>query len=282
MATPVLEVGIAMGTDSSFEIVSTPQGWWLGRFPALAARSIPHAVSMRSGPAFTANATDSATAAASRQLARALDLDDVAWCPQVHGNDVLAVSAGGLAGEADGLITATRGLGVLGRSADCPLVLVAGPARRMGRGAVDAARLRDRSARPWAVGMAHASWRSTVAGVTLRLMLSLSRSYGVEPAECAAVICPSAGPCCYEVGEEVEAAARKHFGGMADRYLHWTAGRLHFDLWQANADHLRLSGIRNENIDVAGICTLCRNDLFPSYRREGASAARFAAIIAAV
>jgi hypothetical protein len=30
---------------------------------------------------------------------------------------------------------------------------------------------------------------------------------------------------------------------------------------------------------VAGICTLCRNDLFPSYRREGNAAGRFAAAL---
>jgi copper oxidase (laccase) domain-containing protein len=30
---------------------------------------------------------------------------------------------------------------------------------------------------------------------------------------------------------------------------------------------------------VAGVCTLCRNDLFPSHRREGEAAGRFAAVI---
>jgi len=29
----------------------------------------------------------------------------------------------------------------------------------------------------------------------------------------------------------------------------------------------------------AGICTMCRNDLFPSHRRDGDSAGRFAAVI---
>jgi copper oxidase (laccase) domain-containing protein len=39
------------------------------------------------------------------------------------------------------------------------------------------------------------------------------------------------------------------------------------------------AGLAPESIHIAGICTLCRNDLFPSHRREGNAAGRFAAVI---
>ena len=38
----------------------------------------------------------------------------------------------------------------------------------------------------------------------------------------------------------------------------------------------------DEAIITAGLCSLCRNDLFFSYRREGAAAGRYAAVIGSV
>ena len=37
--------------------------------------------------------------------------------------------------------------------------------------------------------------------------------------------------------------------------------------------------LREENVHVAGVCTIERNDLFPSHRVEGSRAGRFAAVI---
>ena len=36
-------------------------------------------------------------------------------------------------------------------------------------------------------------------------------------------------------------------------------------------------GVKNENIEVAGMCSVCHPDLFFSYRREGEKAGRFGA-----
>ncbi|NTV03476.1 polyphenol oxidase family protein [bacterium] len=59
-------------------------------------------------------------------------------------------------------------------------------------------------------------------------------------------------------------------------------GSLHFDLWAANRAQLREAGLRDGAIVTAGLCSLCRNDLFFSYRREGAAAGRYAAVIGTV
>ncbi len=200
-------------------------------------------------------------AAAGRQVAHALGLEETAFLEQVHGSDVLTCEQGGCAGFADGLVTARRGLAVLGKSGDCPIVLIA-----------------DRKSR--AVGFAHASWRATVAGIvpaTARRMVDL----GCEPGDLVAGICPSAGPCCYEVGQEVRLAAIEGIGPHAADFFvpSETLTRHRFDLWSANVDALVRSGLARESVHVAGICTLCRNDLFPSHRREGDSAGRFAAVV---
>ncbi len=138
-------------------------------------------------------------AAAGREIASVLGLEEAAFLEQVHGGDVLTCEQGGCAGFADGLVTGKKGLAVLGKSGDCPIVLIA-----------------DRQGR--AVGFAHASWRATVAGIvptTIRRMVDL----GCRPNDLVAGICPSAGPCCYEVGDEVRAAALEGIGPHAAAFF---------------------------------------------------------------
>lgn len=239
-----------------------PDGWSVGEFPELAGLpGLAHAVTTRQGPPFGPHAESPATAAACAALAAAVGLRDAAWCRQVHGPTVLVAERGGLVGEADALIALADGLGVIGRSADCPIVLAADPVARV-------------------AGMAHASWRSTVQGITGRLIAAMAARGGAEPGRLVCAIAPSAGPCCYEVGPEVRAAALAGLGAHAGGFFAPRGdGRFVFDLWAANVDQLRRAGVLPARIGVAGVCTLCRNDLFPSWRREGERAGRFASIV---
>ena len=66
----------------------------------------------------------------------------------------------------------------------------------------------SRSAADGAVAMVHAGWRGLAAGV-LEEGVRAVRELGGD-GDLVAVIGPGAGPCCYEVGEEVHAA----FGGQ--------------------------------------------------------------------
>lgn len=197
---------------------------------------------------------------AGREISGALGLDGVAFLEQVHGGDALTCTQAGKAGTGDGLITTQSGLGVLGKSADCPIVLIA---EKKGR----------------VVGFAHASWRSTVAGIVPAVLGEIV-SLGCLAKNLVACICPSAGPECYEVGPEVRQAAVDGLGDHADAFFEpGPRGKDHFDLWSANADALIRAGLEPGSVHTAGLCTLCRNDVFPSYRREGESAGRFAAVI---
>ncbi len=246
-------------TGDAFALAASAAGWPLGRFQALdALPGAAHGVTTRAGPAFGRRADGPRAARAAQELASAAGLRGVAWCRQVHGATVLRADRHGLAGEADALVTAAPGLGVLGRSADCPLVL---------------------AAMPGAAGMAHASWRSTIAGITARMIQRLVRLGDGDAGAVFAGICPSAGPCCYEVGPEVRSAAISGLGPEAGDCFETRDGRLYFDLWRANAAQLARAGVPAANIHVAGICTICRNDLFPSHRREGSAAGRFGAVI---
>jgi YfiH family protein len=245
-------------SDGGFRLERLASGWLVGRFEALEAIGITHLVTTREGPDVQQVRQD--PAAAGREIARVLNLNEVAFLEQVHGGEALACERGGCAGSADGLVTATKGLALLGKSGDCPLVLIG-----------------DRRGR--AVGFAHASWRATVAGITATVIGRMV-GLGCDPGDLVACICPSAGPECYEVGDEVHAAAIRGVGPHAGTFFRpGPGGKPHFDLWRANACAAARAGLSARAIHVAGVCTLCRNDLFPSHRREGESAGRFAAVL---
>jgi YfiH family protein len=259
-------------SEGEFRLQRLPNGWLVGRFLALEAIGVAHLVTTRQGPDVQRVRQDPATPG--REIAQVLGLKEAAFLEQVHGGAVLECVQAGQAGCADGLVTAATGLALLGKSGDCPIILIADRRRR-------------------AVGFAHASWRATVAGIApavVRRMVDL----GCKVDDLVACICPSAGPCCYEVGEEVRAAALQGIGPHAARFfgcagpsgpapgnrgVTGSGGRLHFDLWRANTCALARAGLAAGAIHVAGICTLCRNDLFPSHRREGDAGGRFAAVI---
>jgi YfiH family protein len=162
---------------------------------------------------------------------------------QVHGARVRSLHGGGAQTtvEADGQVTAERGLGLIAFTADCLPVAVGGDG---------------------CVAMLHAGWRGLAAGVLEEGVRAL-RAIG-NGGELAAVIGPGAGRCCYEVGEEVHAA----FG---DAYMHHT----HLDLKAAARDRLEAAGVAD--VRDLELCTVC-DERFFSHRREGALAGRQAGV----
>jgi YfiH family protein len=162
--------------------------------------------------------------------------------------------------DTDALITDSPGVTLTGFSADCPLVALVAPTRR-------------------AIGLAHASRRGTLGGVARRTVEAMERLLGCHPADLHAAISPSIGGCCYEVGEDVAAEARRALP-EGDRFLQRRDGSLWLDLWAANAAQLAEAGVPRDRIEVSGVCTRCRADEFFSYRAARGPTGRFALLLA--
>jgi polyphenol oxidase len=221
------------------------------------------------GPDFKGSPQTSAHAQLVDLFSHAVDLQTAAWATQVHGGDVIKVEGGGWSGQADGLWTDQPGLGVIGRSADCPIILIGGPKSFPGD---------DNQSHAW--GFAHASWRSTLAGITSTLVQCLVTA-GVQPSSMQAVICPSAGPCCYEVKNDVVEAAMKTHPDICRGWFMKRKDKIFLDLWLANQDIMIGEGLSAGQILTTEMCTIC-NSGFHSYRRDGDAAGRFAAIIGCI
>jgi len=252
-------VDMVSNDSSGFYFDRLPDGATIGRFGALDAPGFVHGVTTLKGFDTALAATDPRAAAES--FAGVLGLDGAAWLEQVHGANIIIVDSPGTAGSADGLITESPGLALVGRSADCPLVLVADSV-----GSV--------------VGMFHAGWRGATGGIATEFIRQFVGHFDSAPAGLVACICPSVGLCCYEVGQDVQDSAVAGLGAHAVKFFAYRKGKLHFDMQACICDQLLRIGLTRHNVHVAGVCTICHEDLFCSYRRQGAVAGRFLAAIA--
>jgi hypothetical protein len=171
-----------------------------------------------------------------------------AFLKQVHGARVINAREGGLAGNADALVTDTPGLPIAVFSADCvPLLLYDPDGRRL--------------------AAVHAGWRGTAQSVARATVEALVEAGG-RPERLLAAIGPSIGPCCYEVDKPVIAQLDRAFSGRWGAWVRSVgAGKWMLDLWAANEDQLRAAGIPGARISNPRLCTGCRTDLFYSYRR---------------
>jgi len=114
----------------------------------------------------------------------------------------------------------------------------------------------------------HAGWRGTVASIVGRAITQLHSEYGTRPEDLRCAIGPAANTCCYEVGSDVIERFKELFPQSDHLFTPTTAGHARIDLQTANRGQLIAAGVSPERIHAAPLCTMDRNDLFFSYRRE--------------
>lgn len=126
------------------------------------------------------------------------------------------------------------------------------------------------------IAAAHAGWRGTALGIAAMTVRLMQNGFGCRAEDIIAAIGPSIGPCCFAVGDEVPKSFEAQGWPAA---LAQTDGGPKIDLWATNRRQLQESGVRRENIEVAGICTSCSVDRFYSHRAEAGRTGRFALCI---
>ena len=182
----------------------------------------------------------------------------LAGCWQVHGADVRVVENAQDAKPAENErgdtiycdVIVSNATGVLAgvKTADCVPILIGDPVTG-GFSAI------------------HAGWRGTLATAVVAGVNRLVQEYDAKPENLHVAIGASAGACCYEVGTDVIDAFTNRFSG-ANLFNTTRPGHAKIDLLKANRDQLESAGVIPERIHIAPICTMCRTDLFFSYRKE--------------
>jgi len=244
-----------------FEALSDQPGLFHGIFTRLGGVSSAPWATLNVG--HTVGDDDEAVEENHHRICRTLDIArrDIVTGYQVHGTRVARVGRedrGRVCPQTDVLITDVPGIALMQRYADCLPVLLYDPVHR-------------------AIGLAHAGWRGTLAGVTRKAVQAMRSAFGSRPADLIAGLGPGIGPCCYQVGPEIVEAARTAIPGWPSVLLRQRDGSWHLDLWEANRRQLVQAGV--VHIEMSGLCTACRTDEFYSHRAEQGRTGRFGIVV---
>ncbi len=162
-------------------------------------------------------------------------------CRQVHGDRIIRAPAeDGL--EADGMMTAEAGEGLMIKTADCQPILFAS---RDGR-------------RVMAI---HAGWRGNRINFPGKAVRAFCQAYNLEPEDIFAVRGPSLGP-----GQAEFVNFDREWGGEFEAWLDRASMKM--DLWKLTESQLAEAGVPKSQIYGVDICTAANDWLFFSYRRD--------------
>jgi YfiH family protein len=181
-------------------------------------------------------------------------IDECAVTKQVHGSVVRIVTKAdrhicmsAVPYEADGIVTAERGLPLFCFTADCVPALLLDPEAGV-------------------AGAIHCGWRSSVADI-LRIALEQMETLGARRENTRAALGPAIGACCFETDGDVPAAIETWLSGDVEGL--WTRkenGKYLVDLRGANKRRLLRLGLMEEHIDLSEECTFCAHDKYWSHR----------------
>jgi YfiH family protein len=178
-----------------------------------------------------------------QRIKKMLGINCLISARQVHGDQIFRVEEGSDCDQelegVDGLMTNTKGVGLMIQHADCQAVLLHDPVQS-------------------AVAAVHCGWRGSVIGIIEKTVRMMRSCYQSRPEDLIASISPSLGPCCAEF--------TNHRQELPASFLAFQHRDNYFDFWMISKAQLMAAGLQAEKIRTAEICTSCSTDFF-SYRR---------------
>jgi YfiH family protein len=190
-----------------------------------------------------------------KKIKKAIKAEQLMFMTQEHGEKIAIIrkdyfTARSTIPSADAMITNMPRIALMVKQADCQGIIIFDPEKKV-------------------IAIVHCGWRGNVRNILENVVISMTRDFGCRPSDLLAAIGPSLGPCCAEF-----VSHKDIFPGHFETFL---ARENYFDLWGISCWQLLRAGLKRENIEISGICTRCRTDLFYSYRAEGITG-RFATV----
>ncbi|MEE3196111.1 MAG: peptidoglycan editing factor PgeF [Candidatus Neomarinimicrobiota bacterium] len=180
------------------------------------------------------------------------DVNQLVIPNQVHSKRVKMVDSACLLKETDGVVSNVKNVVLSIQVADCIPLFLFNPISHQ-------------------FGMIHSGWRGTAQCIGPNA-IHIMETYGDNAKDVMAIIGPSIGQCCFEVGPEVTAQFDSTYSikGKNDRMM--------LDLKNIVKDQMLANGLLGKNILVDNQCTYCEKEYFFSYRRDGQETGRMVAI----
>ena len=187
-----------------------------------------------------------------------IDFNKLVFSNQIHDNKVKVVDESdrgkGIVRKSDivgydALITDKRQVPLVTFYADCVPVLLFDTRKK-------------------AIGAAHSGWKGTVAQIAGETVQAMTDNFGCFPDDMEAVIGPSIGKCCFEVGEEVYNDFKDKIAWSEKFCAKAGNNKWYIDLQEIIKNTLLNNGLSKDRISISNVCTKCRKDIFFSHRGD--------------
>ncbi len=167
-------------------------------------------------------------------------LSELISSKQIHGSRIELVSQERNL-ECDGLITLEKNKGLMIKHADCQAAIFFDPIQKV-------------------VANVHSGWRGSVQNIYANTVCKMRQELGCSPRDLRVCISPSLGP---------EKAEFVHFEKeLPQSFWPYQVRPSFFDFWEIAKMQLKQTGVLEEHIEIAGLCTFCEKNDFFSYRRD--------------
>lgn len=151
--------------------------------------------------------------------------------------------------EVDGYITNEKGIATLITTADCNPVIIFDTKNRV-------------------IANVHAGWKGVINRIYINAIKVMKEKYNSNVEDIIVCIGPSIRKCCFTSQEESFKEKFTNVFKYEEDYLEYEEDNktFHIDLIEILKHEFKETGIKEENIHVADICTRCNTDDFYSYR----------------
>ena len=154
--------------------------------------------------------------------------------------------------ETDGLITNKANLALSTTNADCILLLLFDPVKKV-------------------IANIHSGWKGTLKRISVKAIEKMQEEYECSPENIICCMCPSIRKCHFEVDEDVYKLFAEEFKDLKeiDEIIEKRETKWHIDTILINKIILKQIGLLEENIIDSKLCSVCNSNLMHSYRAEG-------------
>ena len=157
----------------------------------------------------------------------------------------------------DGLITDKKNITLMSTNADCCLILLYDPIKKI-------------------IGNIHAGWRGTFNKIALNAINKMKEEFACNPIDIEAYLCPSIRQCHFEVDEDVKSICEENFAYTNRLEDIIKIGEIKDGKQKYLIDNILINklmlleiGVNEENIIDSGICSVCSSEKIHSKRAEG-------------
>jgi len=190
--------------------------------------------------------------------ANGLNYKNIVKASQAHTDNILNVNSItqdevlDTSAKLDGLITNQKGIILATTNADCILLLMFDPVKKV-------------------IANVHSGWRGTLQEISVKIVERMVKDYGCNAKDIIVCICPSIRKCHFEVDRDVYEMFYERFKklGDTDRFISQKGEKWYIDTVLINKIILNNAGILMENIEDSGLCSVCNKDKIHSFRAEG-------------